>query len=282
MIAPGWHLSTSSGLPLLRCDLLTEVDGLVHAFTTRRGGVSRAPFDTLNLGPHVGDEAAAVLNNRARLAAALAAPPEAFVFAAQVHGAACARVGAADRGRGAIDPATAIPGVDAMACADADVLLAILSADCVPILLADPVRRVCAAVHAGWRGTVADAAGAAVRAMTELGARPGDMRAAIGPAIGVADYAVGAEVREAVAAARPAAAARWLRVYGETTTFDLALANRDQLVAAGVAPERIGVAAISTAGDGGTWFSHRAEGGRTGRQGGVIGWRSLVGRGAGG
>ncbi|MEO8083956.1 MAG: peptidoglycan editing factor PgeF [Ardenticatenales bacterium] len=245
----------------------------MHGFTTRRGGVSAPPFDSLNLGLHVGDDAKVVLANRARLARALRAAPDAFVFAAQVHGAVCGTVGADDRGRGATSTATSIPGADALACADADVLLAILTADCVPILLADPVRRVCAAVHAGWRGTVAGAVGAAVRSMAALGTRPADVRAAIGPAIGADDYAVGAEVREAAAAASPGAAARWLRERDGAMTFDLALANRDQLVDAGVAPDRVAVADVSTAGDAGTWFSHRAQGGRTGRQAAVVGWR---------
>lgn len=260
-------------VPFLRSALLDEFKGLLHAFSTRRGGVSRAPYDTLNLGLHVGDAAETVVANRARVAAALGVDARAFVYAEQVHGADVAVVGAGDRGRGAHDPADSVAGCDVIVTAEPDVVLVVLAADCVPILLADPVRRIAAAVHAGWRGTVAGAAGAAVRAMVTLGSRPGDVRAVIGPCIGVGHYEVGGNVAEAVAAAWPGDAARWIVRADGATAFDLAGANHDQLMAAGLAPEHIATCGISTAGDGGAWFSHRAEGGRTGRQAGIVGWR---------
>jgi len=265
-------LSRPSGVPLLRSALLDPFDGLFHAFTTRNGGISAAPYATLNLGLHVGDAAAAVVANRAAVAAALGLDGQAFVLADQVHGADVAVVGRADRGRGAERLATAVPGCDVLVTAEPGVALVVLVADCVPILLADPVGRIAAAVHAGWRGTVAGAAGAAIRAMVALGSRPGDVRAAIGPCIGVDHYGVGENVAEAVAAAWPTDAARWIVRAGGGAAFDLAGANRDQLVAAGLARKHVAACGISTAGDVGTWFSHRAEGGRTGRQAGIIGW----------
>ncbi|MBK6768149.1 MAG: peptidoglycan editing factor PgeF [Ardenticatenales bacterium] len=267
----GWHISAPP-VPLLRSALLDGLDGLRHAFTTRNGGVSAAPYAALNLGLHVGDAAEAVVANRAAVAAALGLDAGALVLAEQVHGADVAVVGSADRGRGALRPATALPGCDVLVTAEPGVALVALAADCVPILLADPVRRTAAAVHAGWRGTVAGAAGAAVRAMAALGSRPGDVRAAIGPCIGVEHYDVGGNVADAAAAAWPDDAARWIVDRRGATAFDLAAANRDQLVAAGLAPDHVAMCGISTAGDVGTWFSHRAEGGRTGRQAGIVGW----------
>lgn len=274
--AAGWRLAPAGGLEWLTCDALAALPGLVHAFTTRRGGVSAPPFDTLNLGLHVGDDAGAVHANRARLAAALDLEAAAFVFAAQVHGRAVAVVGAADRGRGADDAATAMPGCDGLATAAPGVALVVLAADCATVVLADPVRRTAAAVHAGWRGTVAGAAGAAVAALVDLGSRPSDLRAAIGPAIGAADYAVGADVVDAVRARWPGDAGRWLAAGPSGPTFDLAGANRDQLVAAGLAADRVWACGHSTAADRGRWYSHRAEGGRTGRQAAVIAWRHGV------
>lgn len=276
-MAAGWRIAPAGGLAVLTCDRLTALTGLVHAFTTRRGGVSAPPYDDLNLGLHVGDDPAAVLANRARLAAALGLAPSSFVFGAQVHGAAATVVGAADRGRGADDAATAVPACDSLVTADGDVALAVLTADCTPILLADPVRRTAAAVHAGWRGTVAGAAGAAVAALGALGTRAGDVVAAIGPTIGPAGYRVGGEVAAALAAAWPDDADRWLTAVPGGWACDLARANRDQLVAAGVAPGNVLACGCSTAGDTARWFSHRAEGGRTGRLGAVVAWRGVGG-----
>ena len=128
------------------------VDVLV---TTRRGGISAGPYASLNLSFNVGDEPAAVLENRRRAAVALGARLDDVVVAEQVHGAVAAVVGAADRGRGARPDAAAVPGADALATADPGTTLAVLAADCVPVVLYDPVAHVLACAHAGWRGTVA-------------------------------------------------------------------------------------------------------------------------------
>jgi purine-nucleoside/S-methyl-5'-thioadenosine phosphorylase / adenosine deaminase len=214
-----------------------DVDALV---TTRSGGVSSGPYATLNLGLTVGDDPAAVLENRRRVAAALDARPEDFVFARQVHGADVRVVTAADRGTGAFVLDDTVPAADALVTADPDVVLAILAADCVPIVLYDPAARVLAGVHAGWRGTVARTAAAAVAAMERLGACPAGMIAGIGPAVAPDRYQVGADVAQAaerglgsLAAAfiRPDGTGRWL--------FDVAAANRAILREAGIPDARI-------------------------------------------
>ena len=146
----------------------------VDAFvTTRHGGVSAGPYATLNLGLHVGDTEADVLVNRRRVAAALGADLGDFVFCNQVHGRRVAVVSAADRGRGALRLGDAVAVTDALVTTDPGTVLAILVADCVPIILVDPQAGVLACVHAGWRGTVAGVTGAALHAMQGLGARPG-------------------------------------------------------------------------------------------------------------
>ena len=171
-----------------------DVDAFV---TTRHGGVSAGSYSTLNLGLHVGDTPADVLVNRRRVAAAFGADLDDFVFCNQAHGRRVAVVSAADRGRGALRLDDAVASTDALVTADPGTVLAILVADCVPIILADPQAGVLACVHAGWRGTVAGVTGAALHAMQALGARPERIRAAIGPAVAADRYQVGPEVAAA-------------------------------------------------------------------------------------
>jgi YfiH family protein len=217
--------------------------------TARDGGVSSGPYSTLNLSLSVGDDPARVLENRRRLAAALGARPGDLVFARQVHGAGVRVVGEADRGSGAFTLDDAIPDTDALVTASPGVVLAILTADCVPIVLHDPVAGVLACVHAGWRGTVARVPAAAVAAMTRLGARPSDMIAGLGPAAAPARYQVGPDVHHAVTQAfgptsaafirpDPATPGRWL--------LDLWTANRHALREAGLPDPRIHVTDLPT------------------------------------
>ena len=240
-------------------ELLTwaALDGLgAEAFvTTRAGGVSAGPYESLNMSLTVGDEPGAVLENRRRVAAALGADLADFVFSRQVHGAGVRVVTAADRSSGAFALDGSVPEADAVVTADPAVVLAVLAADCVPVVLHDPAAGVLACVHAGWRGTVARACAAAVAAMIRLGARPAGIVAGIGPAIGADRYQVGPEVAAAVEAEfgaagviRPDGTGRWL--------LGLAAANRLVLREAGLPDGNIHTAARTT-GDG-LFFSDRA------------------------
>ena len=221
----------------------------VDAFvTTRHGGVSAGPYATLNLGLHVGDAEADVLVNRRRAAAALGADLGDFVFCNQVHGRRVAVVSAADRGRGALGLGDAVAVTDALVTTDPGTVLAILVADCVPIILADPQAGVLACVHAGWRGTVAGVTGAALHAMQGLGARPERIRAAIGPAVAADRYQVGPEVMAAAdryfggntsGIMHPDGAGRWL--------LDLPAANRRVIRESGVPDGQISGSGLSTA-----------------------------------
>jgi hypothetical protein len=226
----------------------------VDAFvTTRHGGVSTGPYSTLNLGLHVGDDPADVVVNRRRVAAALGAGLGDFVFASQAHGRHVAVVSEADRGRGALRQDDAIRSADALVTTDPGTVLAILVADCVPIILADPQARVLACVHAGWRGTVAGVTGAALHAMQGLGARPERIQAAIGPAVAAGRYQVGAEVAAAVDrffggntggvmrpdGSAPPGTGRWL--------LDLPAANRRVMTESGVPDSQIAGSGMSTA-----------------------------------
>jgi YfiH family protein len=221
--------------------------------TATRGGVSEGPYESLNLSLAVGDDPERVRQNRDLLASALDASPADFVFARQVHSDGVHVVTAGDRGRGTFDPETA-PEADALVTREPGVVLAILAADCVPIALLDPEAGVLGCVHAGWRGTVARAAAAAVSAMTGLGAKAERIVAGIGPAIAASRYQVGPEVRDVAEQAfgpqmpvRPDGTGRWL--------FDLPAANRVVLRDAGVPDDQIDTTAEVTGT--GAFFSDR-------------------------
>ncbi|MEU0847468.1 peptidoglycan editing factor PgeF [Streptomyces flaveolus] len=174
------------------------VNGAHFGFTDRWGGVSAVPYEELNLGGAVGDDPAAVTANRELAAKSLGVDPARVVWMNQVHGADVAAVDAPWGDR-------PVPRADAVVTAERGLALAVLTADCVPVLLADPVAGVAAAAHAGRPGLVAGVVPAAVRAMTELGADPARIVARTGPAVCGRCYEVPEEMRAEVAAVEPAA-----------------------------------------------------------------------------
>ncbi|MGW0839319.1 peptidoglycan editing factor PgeF [Streptomyces sp. NPDC002787] len=175
-----------------------NVSGAHFAFTDRWGGVSAAPYEELNLGGAVGDDAEAVLTNRELAAKSLGLEPDRVVWMNQVHGADVAVV----EGPWGSDD---IPSVDALVTTRRGLALAVLTADCVPVLLTDPVAGVAAAAHAGRPGMVAGVVPAAVRAMTELGADPARIVARTGPTVCGRCYEVPEAMRAEVASVEPAA-----------------------------------------------------------------------------
>ncbi|MEU6670528.1 peptidoglycan editing factor PgeF [Streptomyces sp. NPDC046727] len=175
-----------------------SVSGAHFAFTDRWGGVSAAPYEELNLGGAVGDAPEAVRGNRELAAKSLDLDPGLVVWMNQVHGADVAVV---DEPWGE----RPVPEVDAIVTARRGLALAVLTADCVPVLLADPVARIAAAAHAGRPGMVKGVVPAAVRAMVELGAEPGRIVARTGPAVCGRCYEVPEAMRAEVADVEPAA-----------------------------------------------------------------------------
>jgi YfiH family protein len=239
-------------LPIRQFALLADAAGLMHGVTTRAGGVSPAPFDTLNLSLSTGDRPEHVDENRSRLAAAVGTTYDWLASCHQVHGARAVQVD---------DQPLAV-----LRREQADVLvtdrpgrfLSMRFADCVPVLLYDPRRRAVGLAHAGWRGTAAGAAGAAVRALTAAyGSRPGDVLAGIGPSIGPCCYDVGDEVA-AQFDGRPGGVQR---SPAGRAVLDLWSLNRDALTAAGVPREQIEVSGLCTRCHADEFFSHRAAGG---------------------
>ena len=257
----GWRWEARDGLRLLVSTRFVDLR-IAHAFTTRLGGTSAAPFDSLNLSRGVGDAPATVAANRAHVLEALGRHPDDHVDASQVHGAAVAEVGAADRGR-------TIDGADGLATRDPGVMLAVHCADCVPLLLADARRGAVAALHTGWRGTAAGAAQAAVKALRDIyGSDPHDLFAAVGPAIGPCCYEVDVPVYDRFApwpwrdrVFAPARPGHW--------RLDLWAANRCQLEAAGLSPGAIVSVNLCTADHRTLFYSHRRDG-KTGHTAALI------------
>ncbi|MGH2398775.1 MAG: peptidoglycan editing factor PgeF, partial [bacterium] len=240
-----------SGPRLLFADNLRAA-GVPHAFTTRQGGSSTGPFASLNLGRGVNDAPETVAANRIAVLKALGLHPGRHVEADQVHGSVVAVVGAADAGR-------SIPHADGLATSDAGLALAIHAADCVPLLLADPKRRVVAALHAGWRGTAAGIAVEGVRLLAgRFNSQPRDLLAAIGPSIGPCHYEVDEPVME-----RMRRWAWWPEVAvadgRDHWRLDLRAACRRQLVDAGVLPQSIEVMDLCTYDHPKLFYSYRRD-----------------------
>ncbi|MBE3589499.1 MAG: peptidoglycan editing factor PgeF [Firmicutes bacterium] len=231
------------------------------SFSTRLGGVSEGPWSSLNLGLHVGDEAAAVQENRRRWLEALGRPAQSVLWLRQAHGAEVAVAG------GAHGRPEAPPEADAAVTADAGVTLAVLVADCAPVYLVDPEARVAALAHAGWRGTAARIAARAAGVMAgRFGARPERMRAWIGPHIRECCYEVDAPVIDRFREAFGAAADAFLRpARPGHARLSLAGAIRRALAEAGVPPAHVGESPECTGCRLDLFYSHRKEGGRTGR-----------------
>ncbi|MFH9109283.1 peptidoglycan editing factor PgeF [Streptomyces albus] len=221
------------------------VSGAHFAFTDRWGGVSAAPYEELNLGGAVGDDPEAVRTNRERAARALGLSPDKVVWMHQVHGR---DVAVADAPFGAD-----APPLDGVVTARRGLALAVLTADCTPVLLADPVAGVVGAAHAGRPGVQAGVAEATVEAMSRLGAAPERIVARTGPAVCGRCYEVPARMRDEVAAVVPEAYAttRW-----GTPAVDMAAAVRAQLARAGVTRwEQSSVCTLES----GDHFSYRRE-----------------------
>ncbi|MGD2176866.1 MAG: peptidoglycan editing factor PgeF [Anaerolineae bacterium] len=256
------HRVRLNGVVLYRFESLDGAEGLLHAVLTRIGGVSRGPYATLNLGHTVGDDLAAVWENHRRALKSLGLDPARVVSPWQVHGARVKIVGPEQMG-------TVCPETDALLTTTPGVPLMMRFGDCAPILLFDPVRRVIGMAHAGWRGVVVGVVEASIRTMTErLGCQPSDIWAGIGPTIGPCCYEVGADVADEIAAVCPVDAQVIRRVNGQVHA-DLPAAVEAQLRAVGVS--QVEHANLCTACHVDEFFSHRAEDGRTGRFGIVMG-----------
>ncbi|GAB4579428.1 MAG: peptidoglycan editing factor PgeF [Anaerolineales bacterium] len=252
-----------SSIPHLTFEHLTRA-GVVHGVLTRHGGVSCAPYHSLNVGRLVGDEPEVVEENHRRALRAFNRTLTGVAETRQVHGAEVVLVERHPAG------AWERPAADGLVTDQPGVTLFMRFADCVPVLLFEPQKKVIGLVHAGWRGTVNRVVQNAVAVMQKrYGARPQNMLAGIGPSICAEHYPVGEEVVTQVQTVFGPEASEVLLRQNGTAKLDLWAANRLILQQAGVM--QIEVSGRCTACEVENWFSHRAEQGRTGRFGALIG-----------
>ena len=259
----GWLLHEEGGT-YLTCPLLDEA-GIPHLFATRIGGVSGGCYASWNFAAGTGkvpDSEENVMENYEIAARIFGLHKEDVCRTYQAHTDVVRTVGEAERGTGTSNPKFPF-GVDGLVTGTPGLLLSVRSADCVPILLADPRANLCAAVHAGWRGTVSRIAENAVREMCAQGAKPENIRAAIGPCIGPECYEVGAEVRAAFGSSFRSPEV-FFRPVPETDPpkylLDLAAANRAVLLEAGLKEELVSVCGLCTKCRPEWFYSHRASG----------------------
>ncbi|MEH0155393.1 peptidoglycan editing factor PgeF [Limibacter armeniacum] len=258
------HIKTfHNELPLYQFDNLSAIEGIQHFVSSRKGGVSKEHLDSLNLGTSkmVNDNLDYVMENRRRIADAINIAPTSLLFPAQTHSDHIKVVEATD---------TPIDDTDALITNKKGICIAVQSADCVPILLYDPIKKAAAAIHSGWRGTVQRIAEKTVQKMSmEFGTRPEDLIAGIGPSICQEIYEVGPEVVEEVEQKLGEFQSLIAnRKDGGKAHLDLWEANRQMLINVGIKPKNIEVSGICSYTKHDEFFSARR--GKTGRFGAGI------------
>ena len=257
-----------TGLVWFTADVLNEIP---HGFSTRKGGVSPAPWDSLNLRPGQGDGPEKLRENYRRFFAILGLDETRAVLSQQTHTANIRTVTAEDAGKGLLRPRD-YTDVDALITNVPGLPLTVFSADCGILLLHDPVHHAIGAIHAGWRGCAAGIVEKTVREMVRLlGARPERILAAVGPCIGKCCFETDGDVPEAMrASALGPEAEPYLERRGPKYHVDLAGLNRQWLLHAGVAPEHIDICGLCTACRPDLFWSHRKMGEARGAQVAVI------------
>lgn len=237
---------------------LPRVGGVVAGFTTRSGGVSAAPFGSLNLAISSGDAEADVRENRRRLLTHVGFDQDALAIAGQVHGADVAWV----------DKPGLVYETDGLLTTTPGLLLGIVAADCAVVLVADDDATVVGAAHAGWRGAAQGIVGNLVRAMVAQGCQPDRLNAWVSPCISQVNFEVGDEVAEqfddAFVTENPTTGKKHVDLVGVIVA---------QLMSLGIPPDRVAAAHRCTVDEEETFFSYRGQSGRTGRMMGFIGIR---------
>ena len=252
-------ITKNKEIPLYRFKNLFQSKRILHFVSTRLGGVSKSPYQELNLGFHVGDDPTSVLSNRMRLMDSVGIPLNHVVTCNQTHGGNVAIIEASMRGLGANTYDSALPETDALITNQKNICLMVMLADCVPIILFDPEKCVVGVVHAGWKGTVHNVTRNTIKKMAlAYGSIPENIIAGIGPSIGPAHYEVGPEVVEL--ANSNFLNTNVIRIGKEGRTyFDLWKANLYQLVESGLTRKNIELAGICTFANNATFYSHRRE-----------------------
>lgn len=266
-----WQLYKQQGLEYFSIAGWLQA-GVDMAFSTRRGGVSEEPFQSLNLGLHVEDKQEQVLANRTLFLQAFGAELGQAVCCQQVHGDRVLQVSKADSGSGAFQYAQAMPDCDAMITNEAGVYLLTFYADCQPIYFFDPIHRAVGMAHSGWKGTMSRIAVKTLFAMqSSFASKCEDIYVAIGPGIASCCFEIAEDLAHKVSLAfsdfhdiinhKEASGIYW----------DLPETIRQSLIKQGVIPDHISSAGLCTSCHPESFFSYRRDQGKTGRMGALIG-----------
>jgi YfiH family protein len=249
---------------LYKFEILRHIPKLVHFITTRSGGVSLASYHSLNLGLHTADNPEHIMTNRELLAKATGIDREQFLYASQVHSGEVKIIDKTTVENGVL---SSNPRTGATITGLTGICLMVMVADCVPVLLFDPVKRVSAVIHAGWRGTVHKISSNTIRAMVgHFGCDPADILAGIGPSIGPCCYEVGEDVKEFVTQSFGTTEGYLVQKSPSLKPhFDLWYANHKQLTDNGLKTENIETSELCTRCQSDIFFSSQASGGITGR-----------------
>ncbi|MDD2278080.1 MAG: peptidoglycan editing factor PgeF [Bacteroidales bacterium] len=255
--------SENKGIKLAHFEnLLKHRTTISHFVTTRHGGVSEQTYGTLNMGLNQTDNTYSVLENRRRLANAIGITPADFVFPIQVHGTNIVRVFEEDRGKGAFTKDDAFDNTDGFITNTKGLCLMSLAADCVPIVVFDPINKAIGVAHSGWKGTVLQIPSYLVSAMQcAFNSKPSDLIVGIGPSGGPCCYEVGQDVIDEVA--KKFDIGKVIIKREKKTIFNLWEANRITLIESGVKPQNIEISEICTISQNDIFFSARqGDGGR--------------------
>lgn len=265
-----YKISGANGVVFYKNEILDRTGIVNHAFSTRIGGVSENAYSSLNLGVNSADIKANVLQNFRLFSAATDIETERMVLSNQVHDDKIKIVTKADCGKGVLKGSD-ITGIDALVTNEPGVALATFYADCTPILLLDTQKKVIASVHSGWRGTLLKIAQKTVSNMVEkFNCNPRDIICAIGPSIKQCHFEVGSEVYDQFLAVFGDAAVRNTRQKNGKYYINTDELNAGSLVSAGVLRENISVCPLCTFCHNDLFYSHRGDGGLTGRMCAVI------------
>ncbi|MBM7552839.1 peptidoglycan editing factor PgeF [Thalassobacillus pellis] len=249
---------------------LTIAPNLVAGISTRNGGVSKIPYDTLNLGLHIPDEPKDVLTNRNILADHVGIPLKRWVVGEQVHGTEAAVVSDKAAGMGTHSHQTALKGIDGLITNERNLLLTAFFADCVPLFFIAPDRGWIGIAHAGWKGTVGNMAAEMVEAFNKQGIHPDELFAAVGPCIGKQAYEVDQNVVGKIDGYLKDQVVTPLN--NGKFVLNLRELNRLLLLEAGIRKSALEVTGHCTYQDSNRFYSHRRDQGKTGRMLGFIGW----------
>lgn len=255
----------------------SEFPEIIAGLTTRRGGYSSAPYQTLNMGLHVGDDPSDVVRNRLALADELEINLDRWVVGEQVHDVLVKKVTEQDSGSGSESLHTVVKGIDGFITNEKDLLLTAFYADCVPLFFYDPESGWIGIAHAGWKGTVKGMAGVMIDHLIDQGVSKENLRMVIGPSIGLNEYEVDMRVYEKIpkqhrsAVTRPSGVDRYF--------VDLKELNSRMAQEHGLDQKQIQRSGLCTYEEEQLLFSHRRDGGQTGR---MLGYIAIKGTASGG